>query len=220
MAADGLGGPKIAQRLLAEHACKTTPRAVQRLLQATARKQERVAVPETDGLTGRQVRFVEEYLISLNASDAARKAGYSAKTAASQGADLLKNPKVRAALDKAIERRAIRVGVKADDVLQELLRVGRVDIAQVVDEKTGRLRPLHEMPEEARRAIASIEVEELFEGRGEEREKIGELVKVRFWDKVRGLELLGKHLRLFSDTGKAGGGDAEGGVVLLPPEGD
>jgi phage terminase small subunit len=222
MSAAGLSGSKIAEKLLAEHGCRTTARSIQRFLQATAKRQEKVAVPDTDGLTGRQVRFVEEYLLSTNASDAARKAGYSAKTAASQGADLLKNPKVRAALDKAINLRAIRVGVKADDVLGEFLRIARADIGQAYDPK-GCLLPLEQMPEEVRRGISGIEVEELYEGRGNERVKIGNLVKVRFWDKVAALTQLGKHLQLFHEGKGAsnnGGGEGESGIVLLPPEGD
>jgi len=220
LAEQGLSGAKIAECLATEHGCKTSARAVQRFLKARADRSEKVAVPDTEGLTGRQVRFIEEYLVCLNATVAARKAGYSARTAGSQGADLLKNPKVKAALSKAIENRSIRVAVKADDVLGELLRIARVDIAQAFNEG-GQLKPLHEIPEDVRRAIAGIEVEQLFVGRGEDRKQTGDLVKVKFWDKVRGLELLGKHLQLFNDKDKSGGDGADsGGVVVLPAETD
>jgi phage terminase small subunit len=218
-ASDGQSGAKIAAWLASEHGVNVTARAVQRFLKGRAEVSKKVAVSETKGLTGRQVRFIEEYLQCLNATQAARKAGYSERSAAAQGAELLKNPKVRAALDRAIENRAIRVGVKADDVLGELLRLARVDIAGAYDEK-GQLKPIHEIPEDIRRAIAGVDVEQLFEGRGKDRVQIGNLVKVRFWDKVRGLELLGKHLRLF-DEKQAGGKDStDGGVVVLPAEGE
>ena len=55
------------------------------------------------------------------------------------------------------------------------------------------------MSEDVQRAISAIEVEEIFEGRGEERRKVGEVRKVKFWDKTRALELLGRHVGLIRD---------------------
>lgn len=146
----------------------------------------------------KQARFVEEYLKDLNGTQAAIRAGYSPRTAESQGSRLLNNAKVRRVVDEALERRASRVEVKSDDVLRELLRLSMTDIGQAFDEE-GKLKKLHEMPEDVRRAIAGVEVEELFEGRGDSREHVGQVRKIKFWDKVKGLELLGKHLKLFTD---------------------
>jgi phage terminase small subunit len=149
-------------------------------------------------LTPKQARFVAEYLKDLNGTQAATRAGYSAGTAESQASTLLRNPKVRAAVDEALERRAERVEVKTDDILRELLRLATTDIGQAFDEE-GRLKPLHAMPVAVRRAISGIETEELFEGGGAERVRIGNVRKVKFWDKTKALELLGKHLKLFTD---------------------
>jgi hypothetical protein len=88
--------------------------------------------------------------------------------------------------------------VKQDDVLRELLRFALLDVGQAFG-ADGRLLPLQDMPEDVRRAIAGVEVEELFEGRGEDRKQVGWVRKVKFWDKPRGLELLGKHLGMFAD---------------------
>lgn len=78
------------------------------------------------------------------------------------------------------------------DLVKEAERVAKADLGKAVDEKTGRLKPLSEMPDDIRLAIAGIEVEELFEGQGEARTKIGDLVKVKLWDKTRGIELAAK----------------------------
>ena len=66
-------------------------------------------------LTARQTRFAEEYLIDLNATQAALRAGYSPKTAYAQGARLLKHPDVAKAIDAAIQERTERLGLQADD---------------------------------------------------------------------------------------------------------
>lgn len=149
-------------------------------------------------LTPKQNAFIGEYLKDLNGTQAAIRAGYSAHTAESQAARLLGNVKVRTVLDEALKRRAARTEVKADDILRELARVALTDIGQAFDDE-GRLRPLKDIPEDVRRAIAGIEVEELYEWENKERVNIGRVRKVKFWDKTRGLELLGKHFKLYTE---------------------
>lgn len=149
-------------------------------------------------LTRRQRAFVHEYLKDLNATKAAIRAGYSSSTAHSSGPRLLENVGVKEAIDAAMERRAVACDVVAADILRELKRIALADAAQAVDE-SGKLLPLHEMPEDVRRSISSIETEELWEGRGEDRERLGDLVKVKFWDKKGALDLLGKHLGMFTE---------------------
>lgn len=147
-------------------------------------------------------RFVAEYLLDHNATQAAIRTGYAARSAKVTASRLLDNADVQAALREALAAQQQRLELKADDVLRELLRVGLVDPARLVDDG-GRLLPVAEMPEDVRRAISSIEVEELFEGRGEARERVGTLRKVKFWDKPKALELLGRHLKLFTDLVEA-----------------
>jgi phage terminase small subunit len=149
-------------------------------------------------LTARQQRFVAEYLVDLNATAASVRAGYSAKTAPQQGPRLLQHPTVAKEISAALERRSARLEIKADDVLRELLRLARVDIGEAFDDE-GKLKPLKEIPEDVRRAISGIEVDELFDGHGENRMSIGVTRKLKFWDKTRALEMLGKHLKLFTD---------------------
>lgn len=152
----------------------------------------------TGKLTPKQAQFVREYLIDLNATQAAIRAGYSRNGAEVTGSQLLRNPKVGEAVNAASQKRAQRVEVTADEVLRELKRVALTDIRQAYT-AGGRLKPISEMPEDIARAIAGVETEELFEGHGEEREQVGDTVKVKFWPKVQALELLGKHLKLFTD---------------------
>lgn len=143
--------------------------------------------------------FVREYLIDLNATQAAIRAGFSAKTAGSAGQRLLKRVDISAQIKNVSRQRAARVEVTADTVLRELLNIARVDLSQCYT-ATGELKSIHEIPEDVRRAIAGIEVDEIMEGRGVDAVKVGETKKLKFWDKPRALELLGKHLKLFVDV--------------------
>lgn len=152
-----------------------------------------------DGLSPRHRRFVLEYLVDLNATQAAVRAGYRALNADVVGPRLLGSVGIRAAVNAALKDRERRVAVAADDVLRELVRVALVDPARLID-LDGRLLPLSAMPEDVRRAVASIEVEEIFEGRGKDREHVGNLHKVKFWNKNEALRDLGKHLKLFTDV--------------------
>jgi phage terminase small subunit len=159
-------------------------------------------------LNAKQLAFCQEYLIDLNATQAAIRAGYSAKTARQVAAENLTKPDIQTEVSRLIDERAARNKIDADTVLGELLRIARADIGQAFN-PDGSLKPLADMPEEIRRAISGVDVFEEFAGRGEDREQIGFTKKIRFWDKVKALEMLGRHLRMFSDrvelTGKDGG---------------
>jgi phage terminase small subunit len=146
-------------------------------------------------MTPRQSRFIHEYLKDLNATQAAIRAGYSMKTAESCGSRLLSFAKVKREIDAAIARRAVRVEVKADDVLRELLRLGTVNITEAFD-RNGALLPPHEIPEDVQRAIVSIETDEMTDAEGV---VIGHTRKVKFSDKKGPLELLGRHLGMFAE---------------------
>lgn len=158
-------------------------------------------------LSAKQDRFVQEYLVDLNGKQAAIRAGYSLETAESQASRLLRNDKVAAAVDAAKKARAERLMMKQDEVLLELSHIARSDIGALTDEN-GAPIPLHKLPPEVRRTIASYEVEtfeglELDDGRQAPRSV---LVKVKFWDKPKALELQGKHFKLFTDRVEHSGG--------------
>lgn len=152
-------------------------------------------------MTPRQLRFVDEYLVDLNATKAAIRAGYSEKTAHSQGPRLLENVEVRDAISRAQVERAKDVKVESYEILRELKRIALVDIGRAFDAE-GNLLPLKDMPEDVRRAIAGIDIEEmkvdLGDGPGEPTITT-RVKKLKLIDKKGSLELLGKHLKLFID---------------------
>jgi len=151
------------------------------------------------GLTPQMERFAREYVVDLDPGAAALRAGYLAKdgkVAAQKGCHLLQRPDVAALVASLKAKQAERLDIKADDVLRELLRLARVDIGEAFDDD-GKLKAIKDIPVDVRRAISAVEVDELFEGQGEDREQVGFTRKVKFWDKTRALELLGKHLKLW-----------------------
>lgn len=154
-------------------------------------------------LSPKRALFVAEYLKSLDPQAAAVKAGYSERSARVNAYRLLENAAVQAAIAEGQATRAKTLKLEADDVLRELLRIATSDIGEVFDDD-GQLRPLSAMSENTRRAIASIEVEEQRDYSADPDED-GEhpfksrVSKVKFWDKPKGLELLGKHLKLYTE---------------------
>ena len=83
-------------------------------------------------LTGKQERFVAEYLIDLSATQAAIRAGYSEKTAGQQGFALLKKVEIQSAISEAKAKRDKRTGITQDRVVAELAKLGFYDIRNAV----------------------------------------------------------------------------------------
>lgn len=154
---------------------------------------------QQDGLTAKEILFVYHYLENgQNGAQAAISAGYSAKTAKEQACYMLAKPHVKAAVDKQLSKTLRKLEISRERVLQELGLIAFADIGDAFG-TDGQLLPLHEMPEEVRRALSGIDVDELFEGRGDDREQIGVTKKIRTWEKTKALELLGKFLKMWTD---------------------
>lgn len=147
-------------------------------------------------LTAKQERFVEEYIIDLNATQAAIRAGYSEKSAHVEGARLLKNAKVLAKLKAAQEARSVRTEIDADWVLVRLAEEAEADLADLYEDN-GTLKAVHDWPEIWRQGlVAGIDVLEEFETADGNKERVGTVRKLRLSDRVKRLELIGKHVNV------------------------
>lgn len=150
--------------------------------------------------------FAQNLAQGMSANQAYERAGYRPNDS---NCIKLKNcqevqDRVKELLGAIAEKKLVTV----EDVLRELLLIAKVDIAKAYGEN-GKLLSIHEIPEDTRRAIAGIEVEELFEGQGRDKKQIGFTTKVKFWDKPRCLELLGKHLEMFIERHKHSDSDGK-----------
>lgn len=149
-------------------------------------------------LTDQQRRFCFEYVIDYNGKQAAIRAGYSETSAAELAYQLIHKTSCKAFIDELIKAQNEQLQISRADILRELLIIGKTDISKAYDSK-GNLLPIDAIPEEIRRAIAGIKVFEEFEGYGKDRVKVGETRELKLWDKPRALELLGRHLKLWTD---------------------
>lgn len=146
-------------------------------------------------MTPKQQLFVREYLVDLNATQAAIRAGYSAKTAQRIAHQLLhETPAVAAAVQAGMDKRSAKLEITAERVLQEIARLAFFDPSKLYDEH-GRPRPVHKLDEDTRRAIAGVEIDEV--GGGDKPLVVTR--KVKLADKGANLERLGRHLKLFTD---------------------
>lgn len=160
-------------------------------------------------LTAKQQRFVDEYLIDLNATQAAIRAGYSKKTAQVQSARLLSNVMVSAAVAKGMESRSNRTGITQDMVLRELAKIGFSDIRKVVrwgetmvrmvdgeEECAEDMVPYHGLA-----LIDSTEIDDDTAGAIAEVSQGKEGLKVKLHDKKGALVDIGRHLGMFGQGG-------------------
>lgn len=156
-------------------------------------------------LTEKQKRFADEYLIDLNATQAAIRAGYSPKSAEQQGSRLLSNAKVRAYIDERMAELSRRTGVTQERIIRELARIAFLDPTKLVNMDTVEL--LDDATEDDRAAITAVKIKTIptQEGTGVERE-------IRFADKIKALELLGKRFGMWIDKQQV---DVQGTVQIV-----
>lgn len=142
-------------------------------------------------LTDKQKKFVEEYLIDLNATQSAIRAGYSPKTANEQGARLLANVSIQEAISKAMAERSRRTGINQDRIVQELARIAFVKITDVVD-PDGEINT--NASDDDLACIESYKVEDSDSVNASSSKR-----EVKLASKIKALELLGKHVGMWND---------------------
>lgn len=144
-------------------------------------------------LTEKQQRFVDEYLIDLNATQAAIRAGYSVKTANEQGSQNLAKLSIQQAIAKAMAERSKRTGINQDRIVLELAKIAFVKITDVVNSDC---EILPDADEADIAAIESVKVKTIPTKSGES----GIEREVKLASKLKAIELLGKHLGMWNDN--------------------
>ncbi|ENQ0854068.1 terminase small subunit [Klebsiella oxytoca] len=140
-------------------------------------------------LTDKQDMFCREYLIDLNATQAAIRAGYSAKTANRTASENMSKPDIQSRIAELKAQRNDLVGINATYVLNRLVEIDQMDVLDILN-STGELKPVAEWPKVWRTTLSGMEVMEMASDGNE----AALLKKIKWPDKVRNLELLGKHI--------------------------
>ena len=164
-------------------------------------------------LTEMQRKFCDEYLIDLNATQAAIRAGYSPRSASELGKQLLQKPLVAAEVARARAKQSRRTGITADRVLRELARVAFCNPGDIIDPDTAEVLP--DASEDDKRCIAGVKVKYVPHKNedGDFEEAIEREIKL--CDKLKALDMLAKHLGMY-DKDAGTGEPGQTGVIMLP----
>lgn len=152
----------------------------------------------------RRIIFANAYIANgQNGVQAAITAGYSKNGAGTTAFRLLKDAQVKQLIDDSNKKAAAIAGLTVERTLKEVARLAYADPGKLWD-KDGNLIPIHELDEDTRATIASIEVEDEYTGRGESRALTGHLRKIKQHSKTQALDMAMKHHRLYSEEAPAG----------------
>ncbi len=158
--------------------------------------------PKNGTLSDRQLRFIQEYQVDLNATQAAIRAGYSKKGARVRGSELLANRNIAAEIAKAGRAIGDKLGIKAADVLEELRRIGFANMLDylVINENGVPYVNLSDLTREQATAISEVTVRTFQRGGGDGEEQVQvEQTKFKLADKRAALVDIGRHFGMFVD---------------------
>lgn len=167
-------------------------------------------------LTPRQEAFVQEYLIDLNATQAAIRAGYSAHSASEIGRQLLEKTGVAEAVARAKAERSARIGLTADRVLQELADVGFAKLDDFAEWGPDRFA-LRESSAVNARAVQSVTIKKTTVTTEDETEITKTEQGIKLHDKISALKLLGQHIGMFPDRREIANAPGEAFNVEVRP---
>lgn len=153
-------------------------------------------------LTLKEQLFVKHYVKTRNATESAKLAGYSEDTAGVIGSENLKKPYIQDAVNKQIRMIEEKVDISTEMIISELKKVAMANITEIASWKDGSVSftPSEDLDEDATASIQEV---------SSQATEFGQNMKVKLYDKIRALELLGKHLKMFSEKVEVSGPDGK-----------
>ncbi|EJL5420792.1 TPA: terminase small subunit [Salmonella enterica] len=145
-------------------------------------------------LTAMQEAYAQEYTkCPENQTQAAINAGFSPNTAAVKASVMMRDERIQKRIAELMEERNKRLRVSADYVLLRLVEIDQMDVIDILNDDMS-IKPVSEWSKVWRQYLTGFELADMFEGRGDEKELVGILKKIKWPDKVKNLELIGKHV--------------------------
>jgi phage terminase small subunit len=178
----------------------------------------RTARPDDVALNARQRLFVAEYLKDKNATQAAIRTGYSARSAKSIATENLSKPAIRSAIDRCEAHEIARVqeatGITLERTLTELGRTAFYDVRKLFHED-GSPKAIQDLDDETASAVEGIEVVEQFAGSGQERQHTGTIRRYKLAKRTTSLDMILKHLNAYKANEEARGAGAVNALAAL-----
>jgi len=170
-----------------------------------------------EGLNTRQQEFVNQLpLCDFNGAKAAERSGYSAKTAAAAASRLLRNVNIQKALSESAKARSERTKIDADWVLTRLAKEADADMADIYSDDGG-LKPVSQWPKIWRQGLVTgIDSHQEYDYVDGEKIPAGVVQKIRISDRVKRLELIGKHVKVQAFADKVVGGVDVNHIMPVP----
>jgi phage terminase small subunit len=170
-------------------------------------------MPKPKGLSPKQARFVDEYLKDLNATQAAIRAEYSAKTAAIIGFENLRKPNIAAKISEAQKKLAEAAGVTQEWIVEELRKIASSNMLDFIEVDAAGIPRLafSKLTPDRAAALAEVRFDRVMVGKGEDAVAV-DRIKIKLHDKRAALVSLGQHLGMFVTRHKHEGGD--GGPII------
>lgn len=145
-------------------------------------------------LTAMQEAYCQSYIKTPeNQTQAAINAGFSPNTAAVKASVMMRDERIQKRIAELMEERNKRMRVSADYVLMRLVEIDQMDVIDILNDDMS-IKPVSEWPKVWRQYLTGFELADMLEGRGDEKELVGILKKIKWPDKVKNLELIGKHV--------------------------
>lgn len=145
-------------------------------------------------LTAMQEAYCQSYIKTPeNQSQAAIDAGFSPNTAHVKASVMMRDERIQKRIAELMEERNKRNRISADYVLMRLVEIDQMDVIDILNDDMS-IKPVSEWPKVWRQYLTGFELADMFEGRGDEKELVGILKKIKWPDKVKNLELIGKHV--------------------------
>ena len=165
-------------------------------------------------LTPKRLRFIDEYMVDLNATQAAIRAGYSKKTAQEQSSRLLSNVMVQQEIERRRADLAEKSRITTEKVVAELGKIGFANMADYLkcNEGGDPYFDYSSLTRDQAAALAEVTVESYVEGKGKDAQSVKK-IKFKLANKISALDKLGRHLGMFKDGGKGGSGNVDRELV-------
>ncbi|EIW8601753.1 TPA: terminase small subunit [Klebsiella pneumoniae] len=145
-------------------------------------------------LTVMQEAYAQEYVkCPENQTQAAINAGFSPKSAHVKASTMMRDERIQKRIAELMEERNKRLRVSADYVLLRLVEIDQMDVLDILNDDMS-IKPVSQWPKVWRQYLSGFDLADMFEGRGDDKELVGILKKIKWPDKVKNLELIGKHV--------------------------